>query len=82
MRIRVQKHGDYFCVPFPTSITDSLGLGEGSVVEVVLDQDRGQIFIKPSGGSSAEGAKEQDFASSVETLLTRYARALSELAAL
>jgi bifunctional DNA-binding transcriptional regulator/antitoxin component of YhaV-PrlF toxin-antitoxin module len=82
MRIRVQKHGDYFCVPFPASISDPLRLAEGAVVEVVLDQDRGQIFIKPAGSAPEQGALEQDFAPAVEALLQRHAQALSELAGL
>ena len=82
MRIKLQQVSNFVCLPLPPSVAAQRGFGVGDEVEVVHDEARGQLVIRPAGAASEPVAANPEFAAAVDEFIGRYGAVLTELAAM
>ena len=75
---KIFKTGNSMVVSLPKEVLDSLRLGEGAEVDVVLDQERGVITIAPA--PVAVKGVDEDFARQLSAFIEQYRPALESLA--
>jgi putative addiction module antidote len=78
MARKIFKTGNSLVVSLPRESLQSLGLEEGSEVNVVLDESKGHIVIEPSRPSLAD--IDSTFARQLDEFIEKYRPALEALA--
>jgi antitoxin MazE len=78
MKRKLFKEGNCLVILLPRESLLNLGLGEGSEVQVTVDEERGRIIIEPLRAAPAE--IEPTFARQLDDFVDRYRPALEALA--
>ena len=75
---KIFKTGNSLVITLPKESLHTLGLHEGSEVEVAVDQDRGRIIIEPTAPPLADITPA--FAQQLDEFIEQYRPALEALA--
>ena len=75
---KIFKTGNSLVVSLPPAAIASLGLSEGSEVDVQLDEDAGRIILSPARPSA--GDIDATFARQLDEFIAQYRQALEALA--
>ena len=78
MERKIFKTGNSLVISLPRESLQSLGLEEGSEVNVVLDESKGRIVIEPSRSVLAD--IDPDFVRLLDDFIEQYRPALEALA--
>jgi len=79
MRIKLQQVSNFVCLPLPPAIASQRGFGVGDEVEVILDEARGQVLLRPAGAESGAVEANPEFAAALDEFVARYGAVLTEL---
>ena len=79
MLIKLQQVSNFVCIPLPPSIAALRGFGVGDELELILDEARGQIVLRPAGAEAAPVEANPEFAAALDEFITRYGAVLTEL---
>jgi len=77
---KIFKTGNSLVVSLPREILEALQLSDGAGVQVELNEDRGEIVIRPAELPLAASGVDQTFARQVDAFIEQYRPALEELA--
>ncbi|MEN8151119.1 MAG: hypothetical protein ABFS86_14985 [Planctomycetota bacterium] len=79
MRIKLQQVSNFVCLPLPPSVAGQRGFGVGDEVEVIFDEDRGQVVFRPAGAETDPVEANPEFAAALDEFIARYGTVLTEL---
>ena len=79
MRIKLQQVSNFVCLPLPPSVAGLRGFGVGDEVEVIVDEARGQVVLRPAGAADAALEPNPEFADALDEFIDRYGAVLTEL---
>lgn len=77
---KVFKAGNSMVVSLPRDVMESLGMKAGSEVWVKLDQEHGQVVIKPVKKPVTTDGVDEEFARQVGEFISEHRPALKSLA--